>query len=117
MNNRGVSIAKIDRTHNKSDIVYLEDWIDHLKIRINKTKYKKAKNEKAKKKKIDNLTKYLQSLNKDLETLQNEIDANRENDIKKVAQKLRELVLERMKEDKIIKSKYLSCLMENGNVI
>jgi hypothetical protein len=42
MNNRGVSSAKIDRTDNKSNIAYLEKWIDHLKIKLEK----KSKNKK-----------------------------------------------------------------------
>ena len=52
MNNRGVSTAKIDRTHDESDIEYLEDWTDHFKIQINKMKDKKEKMKRQNKRKL-----------------------------------------------------------------
>jgi hypothetical protein len=48
----------------------------------------------------------LRLLNYDLQVIKDEV-----NNIKKVGYKLRELI----QNDRMIKSKYLSCLMENGN--
>jgi hypothetical protein len=86
------------------DITYLENWIAHVEF----LKVKKNDNSK---KTID----YIQSLNKDLETLQNEIDGNKENNIVEAGKKLRNFL--GLGDNKVTKIKYLCNLMENGNLI
>jgi hypothetical protein len=78
MNNRGVCLDKIDRKHDKTIIIYLEKWIDYVtKVKFENIKNKKTKNDEQEKKKQDKIIwmeDYIQSLNKDLETLKNEME-------------------------------------------
>jgi hypothetical protein len=101
-NNRESCVGKINRLHNEFDIKILEKWIEHVKKIQFKDKKKKQKKE------------YIQSLNDDLQAIKNEI--REYNNIIDAGQKLRKFFgLGRMQEDKMIKSKYLSNLMENAD--
>jgi hypothetical protein len=77
MNNRGVCLDKIDRKHDKTDIIYFKKWIDHVvKVKFVNIKIKKSKNdeqEKKKKDKIKLMKNYIQLLNDALKNIQNDI--------------------------------------------
>jgi hypothetical protein len=63
-NNGGICATKINRSHNKNDIEYLGDWISHIKV----IKFKGK-------------DKYLESLNKDLQEINNGIEDNIEKEL------------------------------------
>jgi hypothetical protein len=65
--NKGQCDTKINRTHTNADVMYLEDWISHVKL----TKRKGTE-------------KYLKSLNNDLKDLKEEVE---ENEIKEIEKK------------------------------
>ena len=77
INNRCVCLDKINRKHDRIDIIYLERCIPHEKVKfVNiKNKVTKTKEEENKKqKKLIWMEDYLLSLNNDLQLLKNEIE-------------------------------------------
>jgi hypothetical protein len=77
MNNIGVCTDKIDRKHDRFDIVYLEKCIAHEKVKYlnikNKlTKTKEAENKKQKK--IKWMEDYIESINSSVQLIKNEIN-------------------------------------------
>jgi hypothetical protein len=76
MDNRDVCPNKINRKHDKIDIVYLEKCLEHEKINFVNIKKRKTENEEDEIKKQDKIIwmeDYLQSLNKDIRLLKDEV--------------------------------------------
>jgi hypothetical protein len=77
MNSRDVCIDKINRKHDRIDIVYLEKHIAHEKVKYLNVKNKMTKTKEAenkKQKKIKGMEDYIESINSSIQLIKTEIN-------------------------------------------